>query len=144
MTVYDYICNDCEVVWEQEHPLGEAPKETECPECGKLRGRNWSSVTTFRMKGDCHTNRVRFREREIKGFSKDEAHEFYNEGIASSKRAIKEGWKSYSKITPNIEAFHKEGLVKRKSQRDASESIERARKLSEAVYNHSGKTYKRH
>ena len=26
---YDWICHECEAIWEQEHPLGEAPKKTE-------------------------------------------------------------------------------------------------------------------
>ena len=135
---YDWICEDCEEVWEQDHPIGEAPKETECPKCGESRSRNWGSVTNFSMKGDCHTNRVRYRDRAIKGFSKDAAHEYYDEGIAASKRAIKDGWKSYSKVTPNIDKFRKEGLVRKRSVKEVRQRVESSKKLSEIVYNHSG------
>ena len=136
--IYDWICEECETIWEQEHPIGTAPKQTECSECGELRNRNWSSVTTFRMKGDCHTNRVRLRDRAIKGFSKDEAHEYYDEGIASSKRAIKDGWKSYSKVTPNIDTFRKHDQVRKRSVKEVRQRVESSKKLSEIVYNHSG------
>tara|TARA_R100000458_G_C8274801_1_gene249776 strand:- start:2877 stop:3329 length:453 start_codon:yes stop_codon:yes gene_type:complete len=135
LTKYDWICNDCEVVWEQDHPLGKAPKETECPECGKMRGRNWASVTTFRMKGDCHTNRVRLRERYDKGMDKDTAEEFYDTAIKASKRSIETGWKNYSKVEPNIAAFREKGLVRKRSEQEAQQATENAKKLTEAVYN---------
>ena len=135
MTKYDWICNDCEIVWEQDHPLGKAPKETECPECGKMCGRNWASVTTFRMKGDCHTNRVRLRERYDKGMDKDTAEEFYATAIKASQRSIDTGWKNYSKVEPNIAAFREKGLVRKRSEQEAQQATENAKKLTEAVYN---------
>ena len=69
MTRYDYICNNCEVIWEQDHPLGKAPKETECPECGEMRGRNWASVTTFIP--ETHHNKPEEHEEKKDNFDED-------------------------------------------------------------------------
>jgi len=138
MTYYDWICNECECIWEQDHSIGTAPKQTECPECGELRSRNWSSVSNFRMLGDCHTNRVRLRDTYINGLDKDTAHDFYNEALKSSKEAQKTGWKQYAKYTPNIEQGVKDGLVRRRSIDEASKRRESAKKLSRIVYNQSG------
>ena len=135
MTKYDWICNDCEVIWEQDHPLGKAPKETECPECGEMRARNWSSVTTFRMKGDCHTNRVRLRDRYQKGMGKDEADQFLNDSIKASERSINTGWKHYARYTPKIEEGLKNGVIRKRTDREAQQAKENAKKMTETVYN---------
>jgi putative FmdB family regulatory protein len=136
MTYYDWICSDCEVIWEQEHPLGKAPKKTECPDCGELRSRNWSSVTTFRMKGDCHTNRVRLRDRYNKGMGKDEADEFLNASIKASEKSIETGWKHYSKITPKVsQELLNTGKVRRRSDKETKQAMENSKKMTETVYN---------
>ena len=138
MTLYDWICNECRCTWEEEHSLGEAPKQTECPDCGELRGRNWGSVSTFQMKGDCHTNRVRARKYYVEGLSKDEAHEYYDESIAASKRAINTGWRHYSKMTPDYEQGVKDGLVRRRTESEARNAQEGAKKMTEAAYHNVG------
>ena len=134
MTNYDWICSECEVIWEQDHPLGKAPKQTECPECGELRSRNWGSVSTFQMKGDCHTNRVKARTRYEKGMDRDTAEEFYDESIKSTKRSINSGWKSYKRWDPNIENMRKAGLVKKRSPKEANDAKERARQMTKENY----------
>tara|TARA_R100001086_G_scaffold248301_1_gene184907 strand:+ start:757 stop:1209 length:453 start_codon:yes stop_codon:yes gene_type:complete len=135
MTRYDWICNECEVIWEEDHPLGKAPKKTNCPECGELRERNWASVSTFRMKGECHTNRVRLRKSYNEGMDKDTAEEFYDQAIKNSNTAIKTGWQHYSKVVPNIEAMRKVGGVRRRSDHEYKDAVERAKKMTQAVYN---------
>jgi|TARA_A100000172_G_scaffold49332_1_gene30889 putative FmdB family regulatory protein len=135
MTFYDWICSDCEVIWEQEHPLGEAPKKTECPECGNLRERNWSSVTTFRMKGDCHTNRVRARDYHIKGMDKDTANEYYDAAIKRTEKGLRTGWQNYAKYTPKYENMVKQGKMRRRTEYEAKEAVEKSKKMTEAVYN---------
>jgi len=139
MTYYDWICTECEVIWEEDHPLGEAPKKTECPECGELRDRNWGSVSTFQMKGDCHTNRVRMRKYHEDGLSKDEAHEFYDEAISASKRSIDKGWKAYKRMTPNVQKHVEAGVMRRRSAKEAQEVKDAAKKMTEAVYNDIGR-----
>ena len=139
MTYYDWICTECEVIWEEDHPLGEAPKKTECPECGELRDRNWGSVSTFQMKGDCHTNRVRMRKYHEDGLSKDEAHEFYDEAIGASKRSINKGWKAYKRMTPNVQKHVEAGVMRRRSDKEAQEVKDAAKKMTEAVYNDLGR-----
>jgi len=139
MTFYDWICNECEVIWEQDHPLGEAPKQTECPDCGELKNRNWGSVTTFKMKGDCHGNRTRAKKYWEKGLDKDSAEEFYKEAEAASKRAINTGWKHYSKVTPKIENWVEEGRATRRTVEEAANAREKARQMTLQVYDSQGK-----
>tara|TARA_R110000824_G_scaffold120991_9_gene276849 strand:- start:2022 stop:2474 length:453 start_codon:yes stop_codon:yes gene_type:complete len=134
MTYYDWICNECEVIWEEDHPIGTAPKKTRCEECGEMRGRNWGSVTTFAMKGDCHTNRVKARTKYEKGMDKDTAEEFYDESIKSTNRAINSGWKSYKKWEPNIENMRKAGRIRKRSPKEANEAKERARIMTKENY----------
>jgi len=135
MTYYDWICNDCKCIWEQDHPLGTAPKQTECPECGELKSRNWGSVSEFRMKGDCHTNRVRERDYYINGMDKDTAEEYYAGAIKRTEKGLKTGWQNYSKYTPNYENMRKAGKVTRRTDYEAKEAMERSKKMTEAVYN---------
>ena len=138
MTYYDWICNDCEVIWDQEHPLGEAPKQTECPECGELRDRNWGSVSTFHMKGECHTNRVRLRKEYNEGMDKDTAEEFYKGSIKQSEKTIATGWQHYKKVTPDIKKMREAGVVTKRTEKAAKESVERAKTLTQTVYNDIG------
>ena len=133
--IYDYICNDCKVTWDQEHPLGKAPKKTECPECGELRERNWGSVTTFSMKGDCHTNRARAMKYHVKGLDEDSAEEFYKEAIDYHKNNEKTAWRHYARYDPNIEKMGEAGSLRRRSLKEQNDSKERAKKMTEAVYN---------
>ena len=139
MTLYDWVCHECEAIWEEDHPFGKAPKKNECPECGELRERNWGSVSTFQMKGDCHTNRVRMRKYHEDGLSKDEAHEFYDEAIGASKRSINKGWKAYKRMTPNVQKHVEAGVMRRRSDKEAQEVKDAAKKMTEAVYNDLGR-----
>ena len=66
---------------------------------------------------------------------KDTAEEFYDTAIKSSKRSIETGWKHYSKVEPNIAAFREKGLVRQRSEQEAQQAKENAKKLTEAVYN---------
>ena len=108
---------------------------TECPECGELRDRNWGSVSTFSMKGDCHTNRVRARKYYVKGLDKDAAHEFYDSSIARSKRNINSGWQHYAKMVPNHEKMVEAGVATRRTDSEAQKAKEGVKKMTEAVYN---------
>ncbi len=140
MTVYDWVCNDCKVVWEQDHPLGQAPKETECPECGESRGRNWASVTNFEMKGACYTNISRMRKRLHNGMEKDEADKFLNSSIERSTAAInKGGWQHYAKYEPNYEQMVKNGRATVRSDKEKTKAIENSMNLTRAVYNDHGR-----
>jgi len=135
MTIYDWICDDCCLLWEQDHPIGTAPKQTECPECGELRNRNWGSVTTFAMKGDSHSTRARTRKFQEKGMDKDTAEEYYAGAIKSAEHGLKTGHQHYAKYTPNIKKLRKEGKIRRRSDIEAKNATERAKQMTEAVYN---------
>lgn len=142
MTYYDWICDDCCLLWEQDHPLGTAPKQTECPECGELRNRNWGSVTTFAMKGDCHTNRMRQRNYWEKGMDKDTAEEYYAGAIKNTKAGIATGWQHYSKMTPNIKKGKELGLISERSDKESKDAMNFSKKLTENVYNDLGRDMK--
>jgi len=135
MTYYEWVCHDCEVLWEEDHPIGTAPKKTPCPECEELRERNWAGVTTFQMKGDCHTNRVRMRKYHTEGMDKDTAEEYYDAAIKRTEKGLRTGWQHYSKITPNIEVQHAAGAITKRTDQEAKNAMERAKQMTKAVYN---------
>jgi len=133
--IYDWICNDCCVLWEEDHPIGTAPKKTKCPECSELRDRNWGSVSTFAMKGDSRTTRARTKKFQEKGMDKDTAEEYYAGAIKNAKQGIKTGYQHYSRITPNIENLRKKGKIRMRSETEVRNATERAKQMTQAVYN---------
>ena len=139
MTYYDWICNECKVIWEEDHPIGTAPKETRCEECGEMRGRNWSSVTNFEMKGDCHTNRVKLRKSFNDGMDKDTAEEFYDGAIKNIKKRTNEGYKAYSDVEPVVKNWVKEGKATVRTEHQAQEARKVAKQLTTKVYNDIGR-----
>jgi hypothetical protein len=139
MVRYDWICNECEVIWEEDHPIGTAPKETRCEECGEMRGRNWGSVTTFAMKGDCHTNRVKLRKAYNEGMDKDTAEEFYDGAIKNIKKRTNEGHKAYSDVEPVVKNWVEAGKATVRTDHQAQEARKVAKQLTTTVYNDIGR-----
>lgn len=52
MAVYEFKCRECDVIIEEEHPMAEAPSETECPKCNKMVERYYGPRSgSFILKG---------------------------------------------------------------------------------------------
>ena len=50
MAMYEFKCDDCKIIQEEEHPMKDAPSEATCVECGKTIKRYYSSCN-FALKG---------------------------------------------------------------------------------------------
>jgi len=57
VALFDYKCKDCGVMFESTHPIGKAPKEVPCKECGSVAKRAYTSCN-FSMEGP--TSNARF------------------------------------------------------------------------------------
>ena len=81
---HSYKCV-CGTNWEKFSFVGENVY-SRCPNCNK----NVREIcnTGLIMKGDCHTNRVKWRKYAREGMDKDTANEFYKTHIKASKTRI--------------------------------------------------------
>ena len=43
MSIYQYVCHDCKLIWDREYRLAKNPTRTRCPECKTLCEKNWGS-----------------------------------------------------------------------------------------------------
>ena len=57
MAIYEFICHDCEVIWEREAPMSKAPSRSRCPECKKLKNRHWGDDPVTFNGNDYYTNK---------------------------------------------------------------------------------------
>ena len=139
MARFDYLCNKCDIIWEREAPVGKAPKRTKCPnKCGKFGNRyygdqtlhvNWGSDTDF------NTVRSRNAKYARDGMDKQEADKFLNDSIARSERQTNEGWQNYSRVSPDGDAFVKQGLARRRTPEQYTKALDNAKQLTRDCYN---------
>lgn len=47
MPIYEYICSECDVKFEQMRPLSQSDKSAECPSCHKPARRKMSTFACF-------------------------------------------------------------------------------------------------
>ena len=60
---FEYYCDKCDKVFQEEHSIGEAPKKGACPKCGKKRERYYSSVN---FSCDGPSSRMKFNREMTK------------------------------------------------------------------------------
>tara|TARA_R110000824_G_scaffold116877_3_gene268618 strand:- start:1464 stop:1928 length:465 start_codon:yes stop_codon:yes gene_type:complete len=143
MARFDYLCKNCEIVWEREYSIGEAPKRTKCPKkCGKYGKRYYGNQTLYVNWGadtDFQTVRSRNAKYAKDGMSKDEADKFLNDSIARSDKHTKQGWQNYAYYEPDGPALEKMGLAKRRTKEEATKAVEYQKKLTQEVYDSVGR-----
>ena len=139
MARFDYLCKNCEVIWEREYGVGKAPKRTKCPKkCGKYGNRYYGDQTLYVNWGtdtDFQTVRARNKEYDLKGMNKQEADKFLKDSIERSERAINTGWQQYSRVMPNGDEFVKRGKAKRRTEEEFTDAINNAKQLTRDNYN---------
>ena len=143
MARFDYLCKNCEVIWEREYGVGKAPKRTKCPKkCGKYGNRYYGDQTLYVNWGtdtDFQTVRARNKEYDLKGMNKQEADKFLKDSIDRSERAINTGWQQYSRVMPNGDEFVKRGKAKRRTEEEFTDAINNAKQLTRDNYNNVGR-----
>ena len=135
MANFEWVCHDCNLILEGEYSVGKAPNKKKCIKCNKLVGRYYASINvSFNNDLDFHTVKQRYQKHADKGFDKDAANTFLKHAINHSKIRMNEQEHMYKPATLDYKKLHKDGLVKKLSQREQSEKIERARKLTGEAY----------
>ena len=142
MPTFEWICHECKVFWEKEYSIGKAPARTKCPECKKLCEKNWQSQNvglSFGDDRDYHTVRARYKRHAEKGFDKTAADRFLNTSIEQTKACMNDESFRYKPAYINYQKLAEDGKVRKLSQKETTEKIERAKKLTEQAYNNANK-----
>lgn len=135
MVLYLFECGACQISFDSEGSMAKPPKRRKCPTCNKFCNRIFTAPALRFIGSDFYTNRAKAEKFQRDGFDKVQAHEFYNSAIKHSKERMEEGWKDYTRVTPNIENMIKTGAAKKVSS-------EKARAKKEASKNLTSETYK--
>ena len=133
MSYYEWVCRDCAIYWEEEHPIGTAPSKQNCPKCEDLCHRKWDTPPAIHFKGE--------------GWSgKNKAQGFYKQGGSDevnlelqrrTKERMKDGWQQYSRYEPS-EGYLKEVSAKKLTEKGFKEKLDASRQLSQHTYDKAG------
>ncbi len=134
--IFEWICHDCELIFEKDYRIGKAPNKKKCLNCKKLIGRNYEGINiSFSNDIDFRTVQERYKKHAINGYDKDAANLFLKHSINFSKARTLEQEKMYKPMTLNYEKLHKDGKVRKLSDKETANKIERAKKLTGDAYN---------
>ena len=151
MTLYEWICRDCDIFWERDCQMGKAPNRTKCPKCKKLSGRYYENANvgvSFKDDGqgnggkgasDFHTVRQGYKKIMEKGYDKDAANRFLRSNIEISKKAMLDESHRYKPVHINYEKFASEGKAKRLSSTQIAKKVETCKKLTQEAYDRANK-----
>jgi putative FmdB family regulatory protein len=141
MPIYEWLCNDCEIYWEDIYPSSEkAPKKRKCPSCGKKRDR---AVSTFNAKfvgagfycNDYGKNTWHHKN------AQGAVDEFVKGAEKSSKERMETGFRNYRVYTPDLAELEKKGQIT-KAKGAAQEVIDKKadtyRAIANEAYKNSG------
>lgn len=137
MAIFEWICQDCNVYWERDLPVGKAPDRSRCPNCKKLSERYFANQNLQHSWGedrDFHTVRRRFQKHAEKGWDKTSADRWLEGSIQGSKDAMNDESFRYKPAHIDFEKMAKDGKAKKLSDKESSEKIERAGKLTQQAY----------
>ena len=137
MARYDYICHDCEHVWEVQCLIADRKKEEGCPVCEKDCPRYYGdqNLIIHFDQNDTDFHSVKARRRKI---NKQDFAEFNKNEKDASRRRQSEGWRQYSRMDIDHEHFKKQGLCRQMNDKENTEAHEKARKLAGHLYDKSG------
>ena len=134
MAIYEFICHDCEVIWEREAPMSKAPSRSRCPECKKLKNRHWGDVPVMFNGKDYYTNKR--KQHKLVYEDKAKGKEVMENLLDATKRMGEETKSPYKKISITDEGIKAYG-GRRKTEADRKMSKEMGEKMKESVYNNS-------
>jgi predicted nucleic acid-binding Zn ribbon protein len=107
--IFEYVCHECELIWQRECRVGKAPGRTRCPECKKLSERFFGSMPAVHFKGtDFWTVRNQIRKSRL---NKQDINEFYEGANKASEKRMGTGWQHYSRMDINPDYFVENGLA---------------------------------
>jgi phage FluMu protein Com len=142
MANFNWICRECSIYWDREYDLGKAPERTKCPQCKKLSNRYYLKENigvSFKDDKDFHTVRRRYQKHAEKGYDKDSANRFLRQQIEKSRSWQDDETYRYKSANFNYEKMAGDGVVKKLSDKETSEKIDRAKKLTIDAYDKANK-----
>ena len=105
MAIYEFICHDCQVIWEREAAMSKAPSRSRCPECKKLSNRHWGDVPVMFNGKDYYTNKR--KQHNLVNHDKQEAKRVQEELVDITKQRMDNAKSPYRKVTIKKSAVEK-------------------------------------
>jgi hypothetical protein len=142
MAIFEWICQDCNVYWERDLPVGKAPDRSRCPKCNKLSERYYANQNIQHSWGedkDFHTVRQRFKKHAEKGWDKTAADRWLEGSIDATKNAMNDDRFRYKPARINYEKLARDGKARKLSDAEAQKKIESAGKLTQQAYDIANK-----
>ena len=134
MAIYEFICHDCQVIWEREAAMSKAPSRSRCPECKKLSNRHWGDVPVMFNGKDYYTNKR--KQHKLVYEDKAKGKEVMENLLDATKKMSEDSTSPYKKYTITEQGLKAYG-ARRKTEADHKMSKEMGDKMKESVYNNS-------
>ena len=137
---FEYVCHECELIWQRECRIGKAPTRTRCPKCKVLSERFIGNMPGVHFKGmDFHTNQVRAEKFQKDGMDKETANKFLKTECDYSKDRAVGSASVYKRMVPKFEKMVKDGTARRCSDKEIVQRKEKARQITADWYSKAGK-----
>jgi len=137
MAIFEWVCQECNIYWERDLPVGKAPDRTRCPKCNKLSERYYANQGVNVKWGDdkdFHTVRSRYKRHAEKGYDKTAGDKFLNRSIEETKKTLNDDNFRYRPAHLKYDKIAEDGMARKLSDKETSEKIERAGKLTRQAY----------
>jgi len=134
---YEFVCEDCKLIYEGKGSMAKPPKKKKCPRCHKFNNRAYLTPPAVHFATndfDFETNRARNEKFIKEGMDKDTANEFYETSIKNSKKHVESGGSHYTKWAPNFTELENRGVAKKVSQDEAKVKREEGKYLSRKLH----------
>ena len=138
MAIYEFICHNCEVIWEREAPMSKAPSRSRCPECKKLSERHWGDVPVMFNGSDYYTNKRKNHNLVYKDKAKSK--EIQENLLDATKRMGEDTrcpYKRYTLSQKGFEQLQSQGAIRRKTSEESKRGKEVIDNMRKTNYNNS-------
>ena len=138
MAIYEFICHDCEVIWEREAAMSKAPSRSRCPECKKLSNRHWGEVPVM-FNGDGYYTNTR-KQHHLVHNDRTKAKQVKEELLDIAKKQSENQVSPYKPVVldeTKIEQAHAEGKIRRKTLEEQDFERKQADEIRGSLYNNS-------
>ena len=152
MAVFEWICRECNIWWDRECAPGKAPDRTRCPKCKTLSNRYWQQqgvTISFKDDGagnqnnpgvqDFHTVRRRYQKHFKEGYDKDSGNRWLHQNIQKTKDATNDESIRYKSANIDWDKFADSRGLKKVSENEVRNKIERSKKLTIEAYDRANK-----
>lgn len=152
MAIFEWVCRDCNIWWDREYAPGKAPDRTRCPKCSTLSPRYWEQqnvAISFNDDGtgnqnnpgvqDFHTVRRRYQKHFKNGYDKDSGNKWLHNSIDKTKKAMDDESFRYKSANIDWDKFADSRKLKKVSEDETRNKIERSKKLTQDAYDKANK-----